>query len=250
MSHSKCVNIGGYSMVYMDGANIIHVDKKTIRTSRLEAAYDAMQKYGLRAHIILPNYMLKKVDNQEIVNKMISEGKLSLISNDDDEVLITIAYEKDAFILTNDRFENHKKKEWWTPKMDGWSKTKLITFDFIEEDISIPLSVRHHLKINLNDSPTSLMSVSDFKGHATNGGVPLSTSFESLPKPVQTMLELISQNPNEMTLATLGTRLKAKTDCRMNDLFGKSKHTSRFLKSRGYKVRQYENNTYVKRVVT
>lgn len=249
MSHNKCVNIGGYSMVYMDGANIIHVDKKTIRTSRLEIASDEIQKYGLKAHILLPNYMLKKVDNPEIVKKMISEGRLSLISNNDDEALITRAYEKNAFILTNDRFEDHKKKKWWTPEMDEWSKTKLITFDFIEDDFLIPLSVRHHLKIKLNDSPTSPMSVSDFKGHATNGGVSLSKSFESFPKPVQTMLELISQNSNEMTLAALGTHLKTKTDYRLNDLFGKAKHAARFLKSRGYNVRQDKGDFYVKRVI-
>ena len=249
MNHSKCANIGRYGMVYMDGANIIHVDKKTISISRLETAYDEIQKYGLKAHILLPNYMLKKVDNPEIVNKMISEGRLSLISNNDDEALITIAYEKNAFILTNDRFEDHKKKEWWIPEMDEWSKIKLIPFEFIKEDILIPLGVQHRLKIHLNDLPTSPMSVSDFKGHATNGGVSSSRSFESFPKPVQTMLELISQNSNEMTLAALGTHLKAKTDYRLNDLFGKAKHAARFLKSRGYEVRQDKGDFYVKRVI-
>ena len=249
MSHSKCVNIGGYSMVYMDGANIIHVNKKTISISRLETAYDEMQKYGLKAHILLPNYMLKKVDNPEIVNKMISEGRLSLISNNDDEALITIAYEKNAFILTNDRFEDHKKKKWWTPEMDEWSKIKLIPFEFIKEDFLIPLGVQHRLKIHLNDSLISPMSVSDFKERATNGGVSLSKSFESLPNPVQTMLELISQNSNEMTLAALGTHLKTKTDYRLNDIFGKAKHAARFLKSRGYEVRQDKGDFYVKRVI-
>ena len=252
MSNSKCMSIGGYRMnkiVYIDGANVIHVNNKTIRASRLETACDGMQKYGLKAHILLPNYILKKVDSPEIINKMTGEGKLSLISNNNDDVLITIAYEKDAFILTNDRFEDHKKKEWWTPEIDEWSKTKLITFDFIKEDISIPLSIRQRLKIHLNDSPISPMSVSDFKGHATNGGVPSSKSFESLPNPVQTILELISQNPNEMTLAALGTRLKDMTDYRLNDIFGKAKHAARFLKSRGYEVRQDKGDFYVKRVI-
>ena len=53
---------------------------------------------------------------REIVEKLINERQLSLVTNDDDEALITCALDNDAFLLTNDRFKDHKGKDWFSTK--------------------------------------------------------------------------------------------------------------------------------------
>lgn len=256
MVHVRYANQGGYKMklkIYVDAQNIGHIDEKTIDGLRIEAALDAMEKYGFEAHAILPMYLIrgkknkrKTIKNQDIIEKLISEKRLSLVSNEDDEAIITTAYDNDAFILTNDRYNDHKGKKWCTPEINKWMKSKLITFDFIEEKFTIPLSERIRLNIQVNDSPAPLMTVPDFKIRATNGGVPSKIPFEALPEPVQKISELISQNPDEITLAALGSQLKTATGCKLNDLFGNAKHAARFLESRGYSTIQNEGNTYVK----
>ncbi len=242
--------------VYMDAQNVGHEDEKTISGLRIKAALDAMEKRGFETHAILPSYLItgknkKKivtVKHLEIIEKLIRKKRLSLVSNNDDKAIITIAYDNDAFILTNDRYNDHKKEEWWTPEIDKWMKSKLIPFDFIGEEFSIPLNVRHRLNINLEDSPIPQISIPDFKAHATNGGVPHDIPFDALPEQVRIIPELIPQNPGEITIAALGSQLKNATGCKLKDLFGNAKHASRFLESRGYLIRHNEGNTYVKGV--
>lgn len=231
--------------VYIDAQNIGHIDDKTISGLRIEAAFDAMEKYGFKAHAILPSHLItgkknknKTIKNQNIVEKLIREKRLSLVSNYDDEVIITIAFDNNGFILTNDRYDDHKSEKWCTPEINKWIKSKLITFDFIEEKFIIPLGKRNRLNIHLNNSTTPPMSLSEFKAYAINGGVPKNTPLDALPEPVQRMSKLTSKNRSEITLATLGSQLKSKTDLGLKDLFGKAKHAARFLKSRGYLVRR------------
>lgn len=241
------------SKVYIDAQNVGHENEDTISGLRIEAALDAMEKYGYEVHAVLPSYLItgkkqirKNIKNQDIIEKLIREKQLSLVSNDDDEVIITAAYDNDAFILTNDRYNDHKDQKWWTAEIGKWIKFKLITFDFIEETFTIPLSERKRLNIKSEDSPIPQMSIPDFKAHATNGGISSKIPFEALPVPVQKIPELIPQNPGKITFAELGSHLKSTTGCKLNDLFGKAKHAARFLESRGYSTIQNEGNTYVK----
>ncbi|MCK4799306.1 MAG: hypothetical protein KAT05_18175 [Spirochaetes bacterium] len=228
--------------VYIDGANIAHEDSKTIICSRIETALNEMEKLGLDPHALLPNYIIKKIKSPEIVEKLKNERRLSLISNDDDEALITVAYEEDAFILTNDRFKNHKNKEWWSPELDKWMEAKHIPYEFIKGNILISKSEKYKLDTYLNNLQ---MSLSEFKNKATNGGVSKGTPTESFPEPVQQMLNLIERIHDEITLAALGSELKNLTGCKLNDIFGNSKYAARFLESRGIKVRNDNNNFYV-----
>lgn len=241
--------------VYIDSQNVGHENKETISGLRIEAALNAMEKYGYEVHGVLPSYLItgnkqkrKIVKHTEIIKKLIRENRLSLVSNDDDEAIITMAYDNNGFILTNDRYKDHKDKQWCTPEINKLIKSKLITFDFIEEKFTIPLSERKRLNIQLNDSPTSPMTVPDFKKHAINGGISSKIPLEVLPEPVQKIKKLISQSPGEITIATLGSQLKNATGCKLKDLFGNAKHASRFLESRGYLIRHNEGNTYVKGV--
>jgi hypothetical protein len=234
--------------VYIDGANIAHKDNKTICASRIKTALNKMQKLGFESHALLPSYMEKKVIDAEIFKKLIKEEQLSLISNDDDEALISMAYEKNAFILTNDRFKDHKDKDWWSPKIEEWIRSKLIVFEFIEGDFLIPMSERNRLSRYLKDPPTPQMSVIEFKKHATNGGISSDIPFEALPEPVQKMLKLIQETHDKTTIAALGSQLKTTTGFGPNDLFGNIRHVGRFLNSRGFSVRHDNNNLYVKGV--
>ena len=242
--------------MYIDGANIGHEDEENISGLRIKEALCMVEKYGFEAHVIFPSYLInrqnenkkKKVKHPEIIDVLKNEGRLSLVSNDDDEAIITIASDNDAFILTNDRYKNHKEKSWWNPKNDKLIKSNLITFDFIEGKISISQSERHRLNIHLNDLSQPQMSLSDFKKHATNGGVPLKTHLETLPKAVQIIPELIQQNQKEISLAALGSKLKNRTNYGLNELFGNSKNAAKFLKSRGYPIRHNKGVIYVKAV--
>jgi hypothetical protein len=242
--------------VYMDAQNVGHIDEKTISGLRIEAALDTMEKDGFETHAILPSHLItgkknkrKTIKNQDIIEKLIREKRLSLVSNEDDEAIISAAHSYHGFILTNDRYNDHKDKEWCTPEIKKLIKSKLITFDFIEEKFTLPLSERKHLNIQENDSPTPPMTVPDFKKRATNGGISSKIPFEALPEPIQKIPELISQNSGEMTLAALGSQLKNATGCKLKDLFGNAKHATRFLGSRGYPIRHDKGNTYVKGVV-
>lgn len=229
--------------VYIDGANVAHKDGKTISVSRIENVIDEFEKLGLIPHVLLSNYVIKKIKNPTIVNKLINEGRISPISNDDDEALITFAYKKNAFFLTNDRFKDHKKKEWWSSELSKWIESKRIPYEFIEGKFSIPIGTQYQLSKYLTKSEKTQMPISEFKKKATNGGVPLDTPTDIFPDPVQQILNFIPKITDEITLAALGSELKNMTGCKLNDLFGNSKNAAKFLKSQGFRIR-YDNNNF------
>ena len=231
--------------VYVDGANIAHKDNKTIRVSRIETVIDELEKLGLMPHVLLSNYILKKIKNPEIVNKLVNEGRISLISNDDDEALITIAYKEYAFFLTNDRFNDHKKKAWWSPELSKWTESKRIPYEFIEGKFSIPIGKQHQLLNHLTKSEKTQMSLSEFKTKATNGGVSADTPTAIFPESVQHVLNFISKMSEEISLAALGSELKKMTGLKLNHLFGNSTHAARFFKTQGFQVRSDNYNIYV-----
>ena len=255
MDHARYANQGGYRMkqkMIIDTQNVGHVDDKTIIGLRIEAAFDWMEQYDFKAHAILPSYLItgkknidKTIQNQNIIEKLIREKRLSLVSNDDDEAIITTAYDNDAFILTNDRYKDHKCEKWCTPEIKKFLESKLITFDFIEEKFTIPMSARKRLNIQSKDSSISQMSIPDFKAQVISGVFSSDTSSEEFPAPVLKMLKLIQEKSDEIRLDAFGSQLKSKIGYKLNDLFGNAKHATRFLESRGYSIRHEKNSIYV-----
>ena len=242
-------NQGGLKLrpkLYIDGANVAHKDNETILASRIEIALNGLKKYGFESHALLPDYQIKKMGDSEIVEKLVKEGQLTLITNYDDVVLITRAYDTNAYILTNDRFRDHKNKDWWTPEIDLLISNRMIQYEIIEEELSIPLDVRPKIEKYSNECSMHQLSVPEFKKHATNGGVSPDILLIELPEPVQVAINLIPDK--EITYSDWGSIVKNETGYRLNDLFGHSKHASRFLKSRKYPVKNANNNIYVKAV--
>lgn len=258
MARVRYANQGGRRMeleVCIDTQNIGHIDDKTISGLRIEAAFDAMEKYGYEAHAIFPSHLItgkkqkkKIIKNQDIIEKLISEKLISLVSNNDDKAIITNAYDNNRFILTNDRYENHKCENWCTPEIKKFLESKLIPFDFIEGKLSIPLDVRYRLNMQSKDPSISHMSIPDFKAHATNGGFSSDTSSEVFPAPVQKMLKLIQEKSDEIRLDAFGSQLKSVIGYTLNDLFGNIKHAARFLESLGYPIRYDKYHFYVRRI--
>ncbi|MCL7413332.1 MAG: hypothetical protein M8353_06910 [ANME-2 cluster archaeon] len=230
--------------VYIDGANVAHKDSKTIHASRIEIALNDLTKEGFESHALLPDYQVKKMEDPEIVKKLVNEGRLTLITNYDDVVLITRAYDNNAWILTNDRFRDHKNKDWWTPEINLLISNRMIPYEIIEGELSIPLDVRLKIEKYSNECSMHQLSVPEFKKHATNGGVSTDIPLKELPEPVQVAINLITGK--EITYSDWGSLVKNETGYRLKDLFGNVKHASRFLKSRRYPVRNAENKIYVK----
>ena len=258
MVHAGYANQGGYRMkkqkVYIDAQNVGHENEETISGLRIEAALNAMQKYGYEVHAVLPSYLItgkkqirKIIKNQNVIKKLISEKQLSLVSNDDDEAIITTAYDNNGFILTNDRYEDHKGKNWCTPEINKWIKSKLITFDFVEEKFTIPLSERERRNIQSKDPSTSQMSIYDFKAHIKSDDLSSDTQSEMFPVPVLKMFNLIQEKPDEIRLDAFGSQLKSEIGYTLNSLFGNIKHAARFLESMGYPIRCDKDHFYVKR---
>lgn len=133
--------------IFVDGANVAHENHETISAARIETAQNDLKKYGYESHALIPKYKINKMKDQEIVKNLVNEGRLTIIAIDDDEALIDRAIENDAFILTNDRFRDHKKKDWWLPEIND----RLIPYDFINGHLSITVSKRHSLDRHLKN---------------------------------------------------------------------------------------------------
>ena len=229
--------------VYIDGANVAHKNKKTIRMSRIEKMVHDLQKVGAEPEVLLQKYKYDELDDKDAADKLIKEGLMTIVKHDDDIMLITCAYETNSFLVTNDKYGKERKQPWWTPKIEAWASDKIIRYESISEDVFIPLDVQHRLSSYFKEHE---MSIPDFKAHATNGGISSKIPFEALPAPVQKIPELIAKTSSEITIAALGSHLMNATGCKLNDLFGKTKHTTRFLESRGYSIRHEKDSIYVK----
>ncbi|MCL7413137.1 MAG: hypothetical protein M8353_05920 [ANME-2 cluster archaeon] len=231
--------------VYIDGANVAHENKKTIRISRIEKMVHDLQKVGAEPEVLIQKYKCNQLDDKDAADKLIEEGLMTIVKHNDDIMLITCAYETDSFLVTNDKYVKERKQPWWTPGMEVWASDKIIRYESISGDIFIPLDVQHRLMLDFKEHE---MSIPDFKAHATNGGVSPNISLEEFPESVKEMLKLIQEKSDEITYAALGSQLKTATGYKPNDLFGNAKHAARFLESRGYSTTHNEGNTYVKGV--
>lgn len=137
------------TLIFLDGSNVAHENHETISAARLETAQNDLEKSGYKSHALLAKYKIKNMKCPEIIEKLVKEERLTIIPNDEDETLIDLAIEKDAFILTNDRFKDHKKKDWWSPEIEE----RLIPYNFVEGYLSIIRSKRHCLDNHLKNSP-------------------------------------------------------------------------------------------------
>ena len=248
MVRVKYANQGGHRMktkVYIDGANVAHENKKTIRMSRIEKMVHDLQKVGAEPQVLLQKYKYDQLDDKKVADKLIKERLMDIVNHDDDIMLITCAYETDSFLVTNDKHQKEKRQSWWISEMDEWASNKIIGYESISGNVFIPLDVQHRLSSYFKEHE---MSVSEFKAHVTNGGFSSDTSYEEFPAPVQKMLKLIQDKSEEIRLDAFGSQLKNVIGYTLNDLFGKRKHAARFLESRGYSTIHNEGNLYVKGV--
>ena len=138
------------TLIYIDGANVAHENHEKIFAARIETAQNDLEKSGFKSHALLLKYKVKKMKDPEIIKQLVKENRLTFVSIDDDEYLIDLAIENDAFILTNDGFKDYKKKEWWSPKIEEG----LIKYCFVEGHLSITRSTRHRLDSHLRNSST------------------------------------------------------------------------------------------------
>ena len=137
------------TLIYVDASNIAHENHETISAVRIETAQNDLEKCGYESHALLTRYKLKKMKCPEIIEQLVKEERLTIIPNDEDESLIDLAIENDAFILTNDRFKDHKKEDWWSPEIEE----RLIPYNFIKGHLSIIRSKRYRLDNHLKNSP-------------------------------------------------------------------------------------------------
>jgi len=106
----------------IDGANIGHFNtikgvrnQKHFSSHRLLQAVAAVREWGMRPHILLPQKFISSRNSHnhaKDVDSLLSLEKKNLLSRlpshiDDDNPIIDLAIERNAFILTNDGFIDH-----------------------------------------------------------------------------------------------------------------------------------------------
>jgi len=105
-----------FDIVVLDGANIIHDNLKTLEPKRLLSAIEhcvgkgwetvAALKHGTYTWARHHHHELEEGDF-EILQKMIDEGKIDLITQKDEDIFwIDTALEDDGYIITEDTFED------------------------------------------------------------------------------------------------------------------------------------------------
>ena len=109
-----------FNLVVLDGANIIHNNlsngEKTLEPKRLDSAIQHCENKGWTVIAALKHgtYCWAKHNSQhldegdfQLLQKMVDEGKVELISQDDEDIFwITTALEDKGYIITKDTFED------------------------------------------------------------------------------------------------------------------------------------------------
>lgn len=239
--------------VIIDGANISHITSTEIVAARIENAIDGLSKFGLEAHVIFPQYMYegksknKKLADTEVVDRLCSTGKLSLVNGDDDAILISAAYDANSFILSNDSFSDHKSKKWCTPEVINFIDNHRLTFSFVDNFFIVPLEdrckIEKYRNTKIKDGYEEL-DVPVFKARVSKDPNSYNTETHNLPKPVNRLLEILNDTKNHR-LSDVSSRLKNETGYSINDLFGKSKIAVQFLEICGFQVSKKKDQFYV-----
>jgi hypothetical protein len=194
------------------------------------------------------------VDGVEIIDKLISTGQLSLVDGEDDGIIITVAYESDCLILTNDSFSDHKDKKWCTDEIKNFINDRRLTFSFVGGNFLVPLKdqckIKEYLKSKKpleNKSPAKKsrpVNLPFFKESVIKDSTCSGISAEQFPKEVGTLLKMLEGN-NRKRLSDVSSRLKVKTGFSVNDIFVNSKRASQFLESQRFKVSMKDNQYYI-----
>lgn len=245
--------------VIIDGANVAYSTSNTIVAARIEEAINVFLKDGLEAHAVLPNYMYKgknknkKISDPEVVDRLLSANKLSLVSGDDDGMLISAAVKADALILSNDSFSDHKKKSWCTPEVISFIDKRKLSFSFVGKLFIIPLEdkckinrYRNEKEMHISElkKEEKLEDVSAFKNIVTKDPACSDIRIEDIPEPVR-ILEGMLQGNKRYRLSDASSKLKEETGYSLNNLFGNSKNASKFLQNHGFQVLRDQNQYYV-----
>jgi len=146
--------------VIIDGANVATVNNPKRRlSSRIEIAIGQLDPYADCVKAVLPSYWVKKsgvkIEDPEILEKLLLEDKISLIhKQDDDYYMIQYCVETNAFLLSNDKLRNHRKEEWWTTTHEEWVETHLLDFEIIDDTVVLSKVARKQLTHTPIEPPT------------------------------------------------------------------------------------------------
>ncbi len=239
--------------IIIDGANISHIKSTEIVAARIEKAIDELSKFGLEAHAVFPQYIYerknknKKIIDFEVIDALISSGKLSLVDGNDDVILISLAYDDGALILSNDSFSDHKSKSWCTSEVRKVIDNRRIKFSFVKDRFVIPLEDRCKITKCQNEKKTGCneeINIPNFKDIVTNNLDSLCFEEDILPEPVNKLIEIVDC-PKKHRLSDVSSKIKTETGYSINDVFGNSKKASKFLEKCGYEISRENNQFYV-----
>jgi hypothetical protein len=236
--------------IIIDGTNISHVTSTKIMAARIEEAINGLSMFGLEAHAIAPSYMYdgknKKFIDLEVVDRLISSGKLSLVNGNDDAILISLAYDVDSLILSNDSFSDHKSKNWCTSEVRKFIDKRRVTFSFIQDFFVIPLEDRCKIAKYQDEKKghNKVFDVPTFKEIVIKDPASFDIEIDNLPEPVNKLIQII-YDTKKHRLSDVSSRIKVETGYSINDLFGNTKRASQFLKKHGFKVSMEKNQFYV-----
>ncbi|MCQ6963676.1 NYN domain-containing protein [Methanolobus chelungpuianus] len=250
--------------VIIDGANISHVTSTKIVAARIEHAIDGLSTFGLEAHAILPQYMYngknknKNVTDVSVIDRLLSAKKISLVNVDDDNILISAAFDADSLILSNDSFSDHISKSWCTLELRDFIKDRRLSFCFVEDRFIIPLSDRckinkYHIEkkghILEQNTETKVVDIPNFKELVVKNPTCSSIPTEKLPEPVTKLLGIVSDSKKHR-LSDVSSKLKKEAGFSINDIFGNTKRASLFLEIRGFEITVKNDQCYVTRSAT
>lgn len=99
----------------IDGDNIAHSYKRTNKKARLQnlvLAIDWAKHNKFKPILIVSWRLIKRIDDSRGLDQLIECGKIHQIPKgiDDDIVILQVAKDKHAIILSNDQFRNYHEK--------------------------------------------------------------------------------------------------------------------------------------------
>ncbi|MDG6219577.1 MAG: hypothetical protein QCI00_09085, partial [Candidatus Thermoplasmatota archaeon] len=224
--------------VIIDGANISHVTSTKIVAARIENAINELSKFGLEGHAIVPGYMYdgknqnKRFIDLEVVDRLISCEKLSLVNGNDDAILISSAYDVDSLILSNDSFNDHRSKHWCTSDVINFIDKRRITFSIVKDLFVIPLEDRCKIAVYQSEKKKEAdneIDLATFKELVIKDPASFDIKTDYLPAPVNKLIEILNEKKKHR-LSEVSSKVKKETGYSIKDMFGNSTRASQFLK--------------------
>lgn len=124
--------------IVIDGANVAFINetkKRSVR--RIEIAIGQLDPKADCVIAVLPRFWLQKtekwIEDPGILKKLVYRGKIKLVCGNDDYWMIKYCVQKNAYLLTNDKLKDHRKKDWWTSEHEEWARKHLLDYEIIND---------------------------------------------------------------------------------------------------------------------